>query len=388
MLVTQRQPMLDRLVGDAIASLDIPDNVYERAVARYEAVAAWLEERWLVSGVSGLIYPQGSFRLGTVVRPILADGEYDMDLVCRRDLRKESITQALLKDEVGRGLRDYAASRPEGSPRLEEGKRCWTLDYPVEPFHMDFLPSIPDLEATPDGLLITDREVRQWQHSNPVGFSEWFYTVMARELRDSRAVLAKQMEVEVEEVAEWKVKTTLQRAVQALKRHRDLHFVDRDFVPASIIITTLAGRAYRGGGDLYEVILAISGEMADYVEVRDGVLWVENPVQEKENFADRWRAEPRRADAFFEWIEAAHNDFASIGDDIGADRTLSRIAKSFGEGAKTAAAAALGNEIRDTRDRGALRVTSPTGALGAAAVGIPVRKHIFHGDPPASPTSP
>src|SRR3954451_7490633 len=102
MLVTQRQPMLDRLVGDAIASLDIPDNVFERAVGRYEAAAAWLERRWQLSGISALIYPQGSFRLGTVVRPIHAADEYDMDLVCRRDLRKESISQALLKGAVGR----------------------------------------------------------------------------------------------------------------------------------------------------------------------------------------------------------------------------------------------------------------------------------------------
>jgi hypothetical protein len=387
MLDTQRQPMLDRLVGDAIASLDIPDNVFERAVGRYQAAAAWLERRWQISGISGLIYPQGSFRLGTVVRPIQADGEYDMDLVCRRDLRKESTSQALLKGEVGRDLRHYVASGPEGSPALDEGKRCWTLDYPAEPFHMDFLPAIPDADAPPDGLLITDREVRLWQHSNPVGFSRWFYVVMARELRESRAVLAKQMQVDVEEVQEWKVKTTLQRAVQALKRHRDLYFIDRDYAPASIIITTLAGRAYRGGGDLYEVIVAISADMADYVETRDGVLWVENPVQEKENFADRWRTEPERARAFFEWIEAAHSDFSSIGSDLGTDRVLNRIGKSFGEAAKTAAAS-FGNDIRDARDRGALRVTSPSGALGIAAVGLPVRKHIFHGDPPATPPRP
>src|SRR4051794_12870143 len=348
MLVTTRQPMLDRLVGEAIASLDIPDTVFERAVTRYEAAAAWLRHRWIMSGVSGEIYPQGSFRLGTVVRPIHADGEYDMDLVCRRDLRKESITQALLKGEVGRDLGLYVASGPEGSPTLDEGKRCWTLDYPAEPFHMDFLPSIPDLDAPPDSLLITDRELRLWQHSNPVGFSQWFYAVMAHELRESRVILAKQMQVDVEEVPEWKVKTTLQRAVQALKRHRDLYFAERDHCPASIIITTLAGRAYRGGGDLYEVIVAISAEMADYVDLRDGVLWVENPVQPKENFADRWRAEPKRAEAFFEWIEAAHADVASIGDDTGgADRALNRIGKSFGEGAKTAAAAGLGNEIRE-----------------------------------------
>jgi hypothetical protein len=384
MLDTRRQPMIDRLIGVAIASLDIPDAVFERAVERYEAAAAWLERRWQLSDVSGLIYPQGSFRLGTVVRPIHPDAEYDMDLVCRRERRKDSISQAALKSGVGRDLAGYVAIRPDGAPTLDEGKRCWTLDYPAEPFHMDFLPAIPDEEAAPDGLLITDREVREWQHSNPVGFSQWFYAVMVAELREVRAVLAKEMRVDVEDVEEWKVKTTLQRAVQALKRHRDFYFVGRDYSPASIIITTLAGRAYRGGGDLYEVLLAITRGMPGYVELRDGVLWVENPVQKKENFADRWRAEPQRADAFFEWIEAAYQDFAAIGEDYGADRMLDQIGKSFGEGAKNAAGASLGNEIRETRDRRALKVTSPSGHLAAAASGITVRKHTFHGDSSAA----
>ena len=387
MLDTQRQPLIDRLVDDAIASFDIPEHIYERAAARYTAAAEWLKRRWDARGIGGAIYPQGSFRLGTVVRPIHADGEYDMDLVCERDLRKESVSQAALKGEVGLDLRSYVASGPEGDPTLDEGKRCWTLDYPREPFHMDFLPAIPNPDAAPDGILITDREVRLWQWSNPVRFSQWFYATMARELQEARIVLAEQKQVDVEDVQEWRVRTTLQRAVQALKRHRDLYFADRDFAPASIIITTLAGRAYRGGGDLYDVLVTVSRDMPDYVELRDGVLWVENPVEEKENFADRWRSEPQRADAFFEWIAAAHRDFVSFGADSGVDRTLDRIAKSFGGDARTAAGAGLGNQIRTTRDAGALTVT-PTGGLAAAASGITVPRHTFHGDPPAPSSRP
>lgn len=388
MLDTQRQPLIDRLIDDAIASFDIPEHVYERAIARYTAAAEWLRRRWDGRGIGGAIYPQGSFRLGTVVGPIHGNGEYDMDLVCERDLRKESVSQAALKAEVGGDLRSYVASAPEGAPTLDEGKRCWTLDYPREPFHMDFLPAIPNPDAAPDGLLITDREVRLWQSSNPVGFSQWFYATMATELQEARIVLAEQKHVDVEDVQEWRVKTTLQRAVQALKRHRDLYFADRDFAPASIIITTLAGRAYRGGGNLYDVLVSVSRDMPGYVELRDGVLWIENPVEENENFADRWRSEPQRADAFAAWIQAAHSDFVSFGADLGLDRTLDRIGKSFGDQAMTAAGARLGNQIRTTRDAGALKVTSPAGALGAAASGITVPKHTFHGDPPATSSRP
>lgn len=388
MLDMQRQPLIDRLIDDAIASFDIPEQVYERAIARSTAAADWLKRRWDARDIGGAIYPQGSFRLGTVVRPIHANGEYDMDLVCERDLRKESVSQAALEAEVGVDLRSYVASGPEGAPKLDEGKRCWTLDYPGEPFHMDFLPAIPNPDAAPDGILITDREVRIWQWSNPVGFSLWFYATMARELQEARIVFAEQKQVDVEDVQEWRVRTTLQRAVQALKRHRDLYFADRDFAPASIIITTLAGRAYRGVGDLYDVLVSVSRDMPGYVELRDGILWIENPVEKKENFADRWRSEPQRADAFAQWIEAAHRDFVSFGSDLGVDRTLDRIGKSFGDHARTAAGSRLGNQIRTTRDAGALRVTSPAGALGSAATGITVPRHTFHGDPPAPPSRP
>lgn len=380
MLVTTRQPMLDRLVGDAIASLDIPDNVFERAVARYEAAAAWLEQRWQRSGVSGLIYPQGSFRLGTVVRPIHADGEYDMDLVCRRDLQKESITQALLKGEVGRDLGLYVGSGPEGSPTLDEGKRCWTLDYPGVPFHMDVLPAVPDLEAQPNGILLTDRELVHWQVSNPVDFAEWFYARLAREARELREVFAKQMDVE--DVPAWYVKTTLQRTVQALKRHRDIYFVDApEHRPASIIITTLAARAYTGSGSLYEVLVDVTKKMPTLIEHENGVWVVRNPVQPKENFADRWRSKPGSDERFFRWLHQAGVDFAAIGEERGLDTKLTKIAKSFGEAPKRAAAAKLGIGMREAREAGKLGAAAATGTLGAVATkSRPVRPHVFHGD--------
>ena len=53
------------------SDIDIPPTKYQDAVDRYQAVGRWLEAGDY-SGFSGQpsIYPQGSFRLGTVVRPI------------------------------------------------------------------------------------------------------------------------------------------------------------------------------------------------------------------------------------------------------------------------------------------------------------------------------
>ena len=55
------------------------------------------------------VYPQGSVRLGTVVQPIACEGTLDVDMVCERDVMKESTTQKKLMAEVGDALKDYIA---------------------------------------------------------------------------------------------------------------------------------------------------------------------------------------------------------------------------------------------------------------------------------------
>jgi hypothetical protein len=379
MLTSDPNRLLDQLIETSIADFDIPFEVYERAVERYEALGDWLSDHWDEQLTNGVIYAQGSMRLGTMVRPVTDGAEYDVDLVCRRDIAKESTTQKELKADVGNGVAAFVATQPEGEPRLSQGKRCWTLDYPAEPFHMDVLPAIRDEEAPPNGILLTDRELFHWQQSNPVDYSAWFYAQMKREYAETRTVLAKQMDVE--DVPVWYVKTTLQRTVQALKRHRDLYFADEpENRPASIIITTLAARAYTGKGPLYEVLLNVTKEMPTLVEYRSGVWWVPNPVQPLENFADRWRGKPDCAERFFTWMTQAQVDFASIGEEPGVDRVLTKVAKSFGEGPARRTGVKYGIQLRDARDTGQLGMAARTGTLGAAATTRPVPRHTFHGD--------
>jgi hypothetical protein len=382
MLTPDRNQQLDDLLGTSIADFDIPDDVYQRAVARYSALGAWLSDYWDASPDDGIVYPQGSFRLGTVVQPVNPADNYDIDLVCRRDISKTSTTQAALKADCGIGIASYIATAPDGTPTASEGKRCWTLDYPREPFHIDVLPAIPNADGKPNAILLTDRELRAWQHSNPIDYAAWFHGTMRSEFLRARELVAKRMDIA--DVPAWRVKTTLQRTVQALKRHRDLYFAENpDDKPASIIVTTLAALAYIGGGALYEVLAAVSSKMPDLIEVRSGVYWVANPVHPEENFADRWRDHPERAQRFFEWIAQAHVDFTGYGTDLGVDRVLEKLAKSFGEGPARRAGESLGRGIARTRDAAALGMAG-TGVLAASPAPRPVPRHTFHGALPSS----
>jgi hypothetical protein len=379
MLTTDRETQLDRLLGTAIADFDIPDDVYQRAVGRYGDVGAWLSEYWSASTADGIVYPQGSFRLGTVVQPINPHDEYDIDLVCRRDIVKTSTTQAALKLDVGKGLASYAASGPDGDPTRAEGKRCWTLDYPTEPFHIDILPAIPDLEGLANAILLTDKGLREWQHSNPIDYAGWFHGVMSADFTRLREDVAKRMDVA--DVPGWRVKTPLQRTVQALKRHRDIHFSKRPKDrPASIIISTLAAMAYVPGGSIYDTLIDVTQKMPSLVEVRVGVYWVANPVHPDENFADRWQRHHGSERRFFEWIEAAQADFSGYGADLGVDRVLEKFAGSFGEGPARRAGEIAAAGVTTARDAGLLAIGS-TGLLGAA-VRRPAPQHTFHGDAP------
>jgi hypothetical protein len=382
MLTTDRNEQLDQVLGTSIAEFDIPDDVYQLAVARYEHVGAWLSEYWAGAPSDGLVYAQGSFRLGTVVRPIKPRDEYDIDLVCRRDIAKESTTQAALKLDVGKGLNLYVGSRPDGTPTRTEGKRCWTLNYPREPFHIDILPALPDPEGMANTILLTDKDLRQWQRSNPIDFASWFHGRMRSEfirLREAEAIARR---MDVADVPEWRVKTTLQRTVQALKRHRDLFFSEtpKDR-PASIILTTLAARAYTGGETLYEVLVDVTAKMPGLVERRNGVYWVANPVQPEENFADRWRIHPGRDRRFFEWLEQVQEDFSGYGAQLGLDRVLEKIARTLGEGPARRAGESVGASISRAREAGRLGIGAGTGLLGAPAR-RPAPQHTFHGDAP------
>ena len=337
--------------------------MYAEAVRKYQHLGHWLEEQDAKQGRrEPLIYPQGSFRLGTVIRPITDADEYDIDLVYERDLRKASISQEQLKKEAGEHLRGYIRHCRESHldvPTLIEGRRCWTLDY-QDDFHMDVLPAIPDDDGRQQWknhaetrILISDRELHEWQHSNPIGYAEWFKGCMEVQFQEKRAALAAEMaKAAAEDVPEYKVKTPLQRAIQILKRHRDIHFQDDEDRPISIIITTLAAWAYDNQANLVDALLTLVRDMPKYIETRykngKRVSWVANPVNDDENFADKWEDNPQREMKFRAWLSKVNEDLnaALLGTD--ASDIVDALGGSLGSGAVKSAAARIGSSTPTT----------------------------------------
>jgi hypothetical protein len=256
------------------------------------------------------------------IRPLTKTWSFDIDLGCRLEsgITKASHSQRDLKTLVGLDLEAYRKARQIES-KLPEKHRCWRLPYKDElSFHMDAVPSIPEdatvrlslksamVEAGSAEALaghiakragaITDNRLpdyamisHRWRISNSEGYALWFESRMklAQRLMEERALSA--MVAKVDDLPTRKWKSPLQQAVQIIKRHRDVMFIDDpDGMPISIILTTLTASAYGGETDVASALDRILKHMASCV--RTTIPRVPNPVNPAEDFADKWR-DPR-----------------------------------------------------------------------------------------------
>jgi hypothetical protein len=383
-----RYDNVDKLLQHTAESLDVDVATYRLIEAIYGGASEFLARFWDLDDVHGVVYPQGSVPLGTVTKKIYRNDEVDIDSVVLRGLTTEEITKAQLKVDVGDGLKQYLGTGPVGDPVLSEGKRCWTITYDEFNMHLDALPAVPNLESlTGTGIKITDKSLFGWQYSDPKAYRQWFFEQMAEEYATRREVVAKRMDVE--QIPQPMIKTTLKQAVQLLKIHRDIYFEDNpDDKPASIIITTLAGLAYLSGGSLYEIVEQLTRDMPTYIQHESGPYVLRNPVERNENFADRWNARPWRARAFFGWIEQAATDFSSIAHASGLHGAISRMGDMLGPRQAKYAAAKIGNDTWTSRRAAGMRYAPGTGVVttGATATGrLVTPNHSFHGDVGARP---
>lgn len=332
MLLSPENTLEETLV-DIAAELEVPESRYGSAETRYHSVAEWLRRPGSTLAKYDLdIYIQGSFRLGTAIKPNSEKEDYDVDLVCEVSIAKSDVSQSALKAMIGVEIATYAKAKRMEFP--EEGRRCWTLNYADgAQFHLDTLPAIPDgsnqqMLLARSGLstdwanmavAITDDKHEnyeliheEWPHSNPKGYAEWFKSRMGEPFEKRRKVIALEARADVEEIPYYRVKTPLQQAIQILKRHRDMsHEGDPDDKPVSILITTLAARAYQGEEKISDALHSILIGMEQFIEKRNGVDWVTNPTDPQENFADKWQTYPQRREAFHRWLGKAKEDFAA-----------------------------------------------------------------------------
>lgn len=348
----------ERDILKLIEGLDIPQGLYEKAIGHYNAVAAFLQEQ----GIESDIYPQGSYSLGTVVRPYKEseDAAYDLDAVCEIKINKSDTTAEEIKKMVGDALKSDGTYR---KMLQEEWDKCWTLEYAEVNgigFSVDIVPAVAeedivlknnletegvDFTVYDSQIAIThkDGERYTWKTSNPKAYQNWFKKLNERFVKAERQRLAKRRdgrlyvlnEATVEKIPETRGRSALQRVIQIVKYHADVYYTKgniKEYKSASVIVTTLIALLAQEADPSLEVFPLLSyivGELEIYGENlsltesvfakryenknvirRIGGQWVlRNPLNPSENLVDSWNQEPCKAQYFFQWIRILKKDY-------------------------------------------------------------------------------
>lgn len=329
----------DEDVLKSLTDLDISPTMEKNARDKYFALAKYLNEQ----GLNSDFYPQGSFLIGTIIRPYRdgRDHDYDLDVLAILKKKKEDTDAKTVKNEVGNCIKDSG----KYADKLErEDRNCWTLKYAdiIEGigFSLDIVPSVDEDYLIKNEILktgvpysnvtktvaITDKSLNSynWLTSNPLGFGDWFleisnqhitsnmksdqYTRFPDEIRASYASM--------EQIPIYFYRSNLQRAVQFIKRHRDIYY-DRsrlnDEKPSSVLISALVADSIKD-----KWFLSISEIINTFIAafknksislMKNGKIL--NPVDLRENLINHYI--DTRMTAMNKWISALA-DFMNVED--------------------------------------------------------------------------
>jgi hypothetical protein len=409
MQTKEQQKQFEEIFEELVNNLDITETQYKTAINSYQAVGKWLsDEQCILSKYKPEILPQGSFLIGTMIKPINDEDDLDIDLVCELTGKNITWTQEDLKTIVGDRIRENETYK---EMLADEGRRCWTLEYRKdseqvkERYHMDILPAIinegynvilekafsdtdeKDLEAL--SIRITDNEtenyesetdISEWMKSNPFGYGKWFNNRATLSLRKAFSLNESIKPVPTFQ----KEKLPLQRVVQILKRHRDKMFLGDEHKPISIIITTLAGKAYNKESDIISALSNVISNMESHIEekydfeLQKRIKYISNPINDEENFADKWVDYPKREENFYKWLRKLQSDFKNILNQTNGLQFINESMKEpFGERLVTKTFSNYGERLKTEREKGNLKVASLTGTIGT--VGTAIKNHNFYG---------
>lgn len=315
-----------------VEQFSLTPTQYEEIEGRYSTIAEIFLNACNAALDGAHFFTQGSFLTRTVIKPP-SGGEIDVDAVVWLPNRQR-LDAGQVFDAVHEELKDRVRTERGVEPK----NRCTRVLYADErpKFHLDVTAAVNafgnDGEKGEGKLVVPDREAigaRQgsgWKSSAPKAYAGWvdesskFKVTLVLE---SRAIAMKAMDSATGTREPLPSKAQLDRfdalraTIKLLKFHREKFFAERSdekFKPISVLLTTLACKAYRSVATrsvgmsmtAMEAIIAIVDELPNHFDApMPAARWrLLNPVFETENFAERWNdakdGELREA-AFQEW---------------------------------------------------------------------------------------
>lgn len=263
---------LERLLVEVARQLQLPKTAESALRSEFSKLTRYLTVGNL-AGYQPSLYAQGSFRIGTTVRP-LGGEEFDLDFIVEL-LAPPSHDPTHIYELVARELERH----PDYRGHIERKDRCIRLSFPGQ-YHIDVVPAVP---AVRDGIEIPDKgaDGLSWKYTDPKGYIRWFEAAsLPTHLRKEHASVAP---LPPEETV--LSKTALQVGVQLLKRHHQLHTPEEKLRTPSIVLTTIAGLDAAGHDSLGGCMNDIVAGILVYARTPRHVF---HPTAQDEMLSDKW----------------------------------------------------------------------------------------------------
>ena len=330
---------LDDILNRLGESLQLDPTRRKLAEERYKSVADYIERDDAFFKTALLnVYPQGSFRIRTTVKPYKRN-EFDLDFVVHLDfLTGKNYEPMEVLDQLERRLRDNDTYKG----KIKRKNRCIRIIY-ANDFHMDITVGCQETFHEENRIVVPDRKTKEWTASNPIGYGDWF-TARGQLAPERQELLLKAYNLRNIEIrasedlpteTPYGFKLPLERSVQILKRRRDVYFYGQDDrATASIILTTLAAEAYQGELSVFETIDRIIAYIEQKSRTMSGGIepfQVLNPANTAENFSEKWFEDRTLFTAFLGFIRDTHHIWNNLKTATSPVLRESLLEEAFGE---------------------------------------------------------
>ena len=360
---------LEFLLRKIAELVQLPPTLEEKVRTSYEALTGHLEESDLTK-FDPVLYAQGSYLIGTTVRPKGRD-EFDLDFVVQLAIAS-SADPASVYELVARTIEangNYAG-------KVERNNRCVRVNYAGD-YHLDVVPGIPNPALSGTAILIPARDAMEWawQESDPKAWAHWFMGSAATPLGTRAAAVEP-----LPPPRNAEHKSPLQITVQLVKRYQNEHVEDEESRTPSITLSTIAGSTVTTQRTITETMGVVVNAIARY-GLQAAPVEVANPVKPDEDLGRKW-SDVRVFTEFQAWSRQLAEDWLALssGAVTGFDRVQHSLSSMFGEGPVDKAFEALGERARRAQTSGKLVTGTTAGTLGIGVAGQVNRPHTHYGD--------
>ena len=274
---------------------------------------------------------QGSYALGTLIKPVDDNDEYDADI------------QIVMNPNPQWGPKDYVleinrtlAGNKNYADKLRLKSRCVTVDYAGD-FHLDVVPRV----TIKGNHYVCNRTGNKFEETDGNGYRDWF--------NEKNRITG----------------SNLKRVVRLLKHLRDHK---NSFTAKSILLTTLAGNTIKASDEgttavstVADTLETVLSRMNDYLQQHPNMPVIKNPVLPTEDFNRHW--DQRRYANFRNRIQSYSQTAKQAKAEASAEKAIKLwqelFGDSFGKTSRSGGSGSSGQSASGNAIGGAAAIATP-----------------------------